>query len=332
MNGTLICFWGFKVYPPLGYYPKDITEYAWDYDDIDKFPHFTEFYQYCIDNKIPVLSHCGPLGMTIADAHNYSREKEEREGQTHREKYKLQECLDELDDRFTQPSNWKNVLTKYPDLRLCLAHFGGNYFWQKNRKEKKEWKNRVDWRDEIMSLINGYKYVFTDLAFITNDYIEEMAEQLVRYLNNKLKNRLMVGSDWLMIEMAKFKNTGEYNRRMFEMLKLVSKEVGYDAWYQFAVINPLRFLGLIDPDADPGGATLGELDTNDKLLNYWSYVREKVDDINWRRSAEVEPHEPKTIKDKLFSIYNNFKYSVRVYNSDQIKDPENPNNDLILKE
>ena len=142
----------------------------------------------------------------------------------------------------------------------------------------------------------------------------------------------MVGSDWLMIEMAKFKGTGEYNRRMFEMCKLVSKKVGYDAWYQFAVINPLKFLGLIDIDAEPGGKTLGELDTNNKLLNYWSYIREKVADSDWRDMADVSRSEVKTIKDEASKIYNNFKYSVRIYNSDQIKDPENPQNDLILKE
>lgn len=238
------------------------------------------------------------------------------------------------DDNFAQPSNWRKLLYKFPTLILCLAHFGSSYFWEKNRKEKKEWKGRVDWRDEIIKTMNRYDYVFTDLAFITNDYPKEMANQLADYLDrcSRLKNRLMVGSDWLMIEMVKFKGTGEYNRRMFEMLKMVSKKVGYDAWHQFAVINPLRFIGLIDPDAEPDGKLLGDLDTKKKLLNYWSYIRDKVEDTDWRRFAEVNKSEVGTVKDEVSRKYNNFKYSVRIFNSDQIKDPENPSTDLILKE
>jgi hypothetical protein len=56
----------------------------------------------------------------------------------------------------------------------------------------------------------------------------------------------MVGTDWYMIEKEGEKGLGDYMHRMFETLKMVSEEVGYDAWHQFAVVNPLRYLGLIE--------------------------------------------------------------------------------------
>jgi len=41
-----------------------------------------------------------------------------------------------------------------------------------------------------------------------------------------------------------------YYRKMFEVLKIVSEKVGFDAWYYFAVENPLKFLGFIEDGQD----------------------------------------------------------------------------------
>ncbi len=52
-----------------------------------------------------------------------------------------------------------------------------------------------------------------------------------------------------MLESDRVKGIGTYFSRMFEVMRLVSKEVGYDAWHQFGVVNQLRFLGLLKKDS-----------------------------------------------------------------------------------
>ena len=93
-------------------------------------------------------------------------------------------------------------------------------------------------------------------ARIIKDDIHTVARQLADEIikHDKLKKRILMGSDWPMFELD-FAGAGTYYAKMFELLMLVTKYVKdkndgkkFDAWYQFSVINPLRFLGLIDDD------------------------------------------------------------------------------------
>jgi hypothetical protein len=68
--------------------------------------------------------------------------------------------------------------------------------------------------------------------------------------NKKLRHRIMFGTDWPMTELD-VKGVSRYNSAMFVLLQVVTDKLGneWDAWHQFAVVNPLRFLGLLeDPD------------------------------------------------------------------------------------
>ena len=89
-------------------------------------------------------------------------------------------------------------------------------------------------------------------AGIIQDDIGTLAGEMARFLNgpygDALKEKILMGSDWPMFE-RDFRGAGEYYSRMFELLKLVTKKLNtYDVWHQFAVINPLKFLGLLKDD------------------------------------------------------------------------------------
>jgi hypothetical protein len=47
-----------------------------------------------------------------------------------------------------------------------------------------------------------------------------------------------------MIEREYQKGVGGILRNLFVVMEMVKEKVGCDAWHQFAVINPMRFLGL----------------------------------------------------------------------------------------
>jgi hypothetical protein len=62
-----------------------------------------------------------------------------------------------------------------------------------------------------------------------------------------LKERILFGTDWPMTEMS-VEGIPNYNSALFSLLQLVSvfMDNRFDAWHQFAVLNPLKFLGLLE--------------------------------------------------------------------------------------
>jgi len=78
--------------------------------------------------------------------------------------------------------------------------------------------------------------------------IYKTAENLADLLrtNEKLKFRIMFGTDWPMFETNE--KMDKYKSNMFLVLQFVTAMLDnkWDAWHQFAVINPLLFLGLIE--------------------------------------------------------------------------------------
>lgn len=267
-------FWGVKMYPRLGYSPSDFVCY----------PHLREFYGACESKGIPITAHCGPGGMSISDYFLYERYDEGRYLDI-REKcgsYSLKHAAERFDGVVAgtrgqdSPARWEEVLQKYPKLKLNLAHFGSSDTWKtcagfgkmdrdlsgdtdSGKKYKKHHLYR-DWTKKIAELVQNDRYenVYTDISFFVNndpswffgaghdrdDVAEDMVYLLKKYPS--LKDRILMGSDWYMIEKAGEEGIGDYLRKMFCMLRTVSKGVGYDAWHQFSLVNPLRFLGLIE--------------------------------------------------------------------------------------
>ncbi len=81
---------GFKVYPPLGFDP-------WP-DDEEGQAIMDYFYKKCVENNIPIMTHCG-----------------NNEAGTETE---------DISKALTSPKRWKPVFERYPGLKICFAHFG----------------------------------------------------------------------------------------------------------------------------------------------------------------------------------------------------------------
>jgi len=45
-------------------------------------------------------------------------------------------------DKYVHPKNWREVLSINPNLRLCLAHFGGDE-WSKGGGEASDWVQEI---------------------------------------------------------------------------------------------------------------------------------------------------------------------------------------------
>jgi hypothetical protein len=343
-------FWGIKMYAALGFAPylfdTQKAKEAFHCLEEGDYRELLDFYNYCAESEIPITCHGSPQGMTIADPGVYLKEflKDKQSG--YRRISSVNFPLDGktfmngigLIDSFSSPYSWELVLNRLAGgnknkFTLCLAHFGGQDYFNGKFEAAKDNDTPYRWLDTIVKLIRENDGVYVDLscftykefinfpAFISqrlynavqarvgdiigsvyprktgiryylnngllennvnsemllrisrlrielikmcNEYNElscyrelnktsETIKNLIKAKGNQtLQHRIMFGTDWPMTETKKeVKGVSIYNSAMFVLLQMVTEYCGneWDAWHQFAVINPLRFLGLLDVPA-----------------------------------------------------------------------------------
>jgi predicted TIM-barrel fold metal-dependent hydrolase len=134
------------------------------------------------------------------------------------------------------------VLEKFPKLKLCLAHFGGD-LWKRYGSEH-------DWMHELIGLLtekdgNGeYRFpnVYTDIACwdIANGRIQNTLKEVLLKIP-ELKKRLLFGSDWHMIMIVSpFDNYDDYCKKWKRYLDDIDEKL----WVRFSLVNPFEFYGL----------------------------------------------------------------------------------------
>ncbi len=247
-------FIGFKMYTPLGYQPLDpALKHLWEHSGKKS----DCYYGKCEEEGIPILVHCSPGGMTTHEMlyyREYNKQYPLIFGRTpeeyHREKHgePLPQSLPgnpviakfsadyEADYFYTyhvHPKAWRKVLEKFPKLKLCLAHFGGD-----------EWQKGVtsDWITEILSLMEDYPHVYADFSCHDIKKNSEAFRHVLSYAKNSpVYKRLLFGTDWYMTLIA-IGGKG-YQKFCEEYWDLITDK---DLWLRFTFINPFEFFGLND--------------------------------------------------------------------------------------
>ena len=173
-------------------------------------------YDYCVANDVPLLMHCNQGGF-FATAQDPAR------------------C---------EPRIWEPTLKKYPGLRICFAHCGGDDFVASSGFGAAD-----SWANQILGLMDRFEHVYADIAFHTAPMEGGEAERV--YFENLLAilsdanrgSRILFGSDaWLVRQRISEENYWEFFRRRFD-----------DASFaKLTDANPRRFLGLPGSDrVDP---------------------------------------------------------------------------------
>lgn len=226
-------FHGIKIYTPNGYSPTDPHLF----DDTKGFVNGTSLYTYCIENKIPIMAHCSNAGFSTfaMELEVYGDILLKGEKVTHYDKPTkitfdssitqggFAKAVRERAYRLNHPILWRKVLEKHPDLKICLAHFGGE---------------SPDWRKDIAQLMRDFPNVYTDLScMVDKSRLEDIKEE---YFDTKdpILNKVMYGSDFFlsMLNKIKFKNYYKH----FIQSGMFSKE----QMKMMSVETPEKFLGL----------------------------------------------------------------------------------------
>ena len=208
-------FYGIKLYPPHGYKPYD-KSYK------NTYPEFLEIYKFLKDEQIPIVAHCTPTGLVGDDYQDPG-----------------------TGIPYTDPDNYKELLDEYGDLKICLAHFGGNEEWIKYLNISEADKKEKTWVEKIIDMIeendeNGdplYPNLYVDISY-TSFHVSTRA-----YLNvllnatehERLQSRILFGSDYPVVQT-------DIAERGFSIG--IRGEIGEEKFDLIARQNPRVFLGI----------------------------------------------------------------------------------------
>ncbi len=206
--------WGFKglkLYPPLGTFPYDKRYYP--------------IYEYCQSNNLPVISHCTD-GNPV-----YFKGSQDDLIQL------LQGCSMPVDYSsknnkalcayFTHPLGYKQVMDDFPNLKICLAHYG------RGNAETND-IGGLDWDDIIKQMMLTYPNLYVDCAYsmYNEDWWASVKDQLTT--NQQLREHFLFGSDFYLVEVETTEKEFDIKFRAY---------IGEDLFQQIAVTNPMKFLG-----------------------------------------------------------------------------------------
>jgi len=163
-------FKGIKIYPPLGYLPTH--------------PNLEPVFAYCEKYDIPITLHCSPGGMQNFRGKNYVRSWV---GDNHWEDF--QSASGSKSRFYTAPEKWLPVVTKFPNLRINFAHFGGG---------DQLAANETDWMKDIITMIRNHALVYTDISYHAKKELPGKILEVIRH-NECLNEKLMFGTDYIMI-------------------------------------------------------------------------------------------------------------------------------------
>lgn len=196
-------FKGVKLYPKLGFKPDHPTL-------------MRDIYPYCVQRGIPVMTHCSRGGV-----------------------YRKGWSQDRLDS-VTEPIAYYHVLRQNPELRLCLAHFGGGADWDAildpGFDPDDPRARRRNWATAIVDMIRSghYPNLYTDISYTIFQF-ENRIPLLKMYMRDPiLRDRILFGSDFYMTRQEKLSEKAISIR--------LRAALGEDDFRQIAEVNPRRWL------------------------------------------------------------------------------------------
>jgi uncharacterized protein len=221
-------FKGIKLYPPLGYYPNDRELHP--------------IYQYAVQHDLPVMTHCSRGGVFVKEVTDEMLAEPNPIGRRVEKKKPRH-----FSDIYTDPANYEPIAAKYPQLKICLAHFGGGDEWAKYKRQQQIAPSSPEdrsWLSVILDLIQRHNNIYADISATLFEEDETYIDLLIELLRDaRVSDRVLFGSDFYMMERVKTKEPSRY--------QFIRQRLGPQLFEQIASINPMRYLGVAAPAPEP---------------------------------------------------------------------------------
>jgi len=177
-----------------------------------------------------VLTHCSRGGI------HYRGRIEPPMRHHHRTDEHLKGGRKELFGQYSDPQGFLPVLEKYPNLRLCLAHYGGHEEWRRYLTHARPVRAKDSWIRKISDILENSRFpnVYADVSSVASDP-EHLPLLTVLADRPETRDRMLFGSDFFMIQQ-------DVTERQFGLG--LRAAVGAEAWERMATVNPRRWLGL----------------------------------------------------------------------------------------
>lgn len=206
-------FRGVKIYPNLGYHPYD--------------PKLMQVYAICEQRGYPVMAHCNKGGI-----YKYGLTKDDR-------------------TELGSPNNYLRILERYPSLRLCLAHFGGNDEWDRQLTSLTDLNSEPTWVSLIADMIRSglYPNLYTDISYTIFTlkprglYVDHFDYLKVLLNNQRIQEHVLFGSDYYMVEQEPITEK--------QISLALRSRLGEELYFQIAHYNPRKYLGTDESEAVP---------------------------------------------------------------------------------
>lgn len=201
-------FVGVKMYPPLGIFPYD--------------ERFDSTYAFCERHNIPIITHCSPYN----PVHNKGKKKNiiKLLEKSHTTVHTDGKSKKELCSNFTHPKNYIQVIKKYPKLKICFAHYGSAYYWERFIEDPA--LDKDNWFNVINDLLFKYENFYTDISFTMNN--DKFFPLLKIVLEDEgINKKILFGSDYYMVQVKGTERDFGLELRAYlgeEKFNLISKD------------------------------------------------------------------------------------------------------------
>ena len=291
VNGMKKIWLGFCMNPSFGFRPFD--EFC---------EHLPKFYKKCMDDNIPILANCAPVGVTAREANRYkvfdagktgerikqsgSRKLPNSQNALCSSMYGGRESviedvnLDYFYRNYGHPRNWIPVLKSFPELRLCLSGFGGSREWQHLAMQtwatKDDNDDQLPYREWIRCIIKltRYKNVYADISGldISNPSVWSVLREMLNRIQRgdeefkHLKYKLIFGSGWYLSHLMDMNTT--YSNYCHDF-KVLFDGVGKSGkfWERVSLVNPWNFYALSSDKINKMHDELAEMASEDRGVN-----------------------------------------------------------------
>ncbi|MGR3679142.1 MAG: amidohydrolase family protein [Paracoccaceae bacterium] len=192
-------FAGLKIYPRLGYPP-------------DHPALMEHIYPLVSDLGLPVMTHCsrgGAQGRSVLPA---------------------------TGDRYTRPVAYRDLLHRFGNMRVCLAHFGGQVDWEAYVNATRT-RSGENWMLQIREMIESGQYpnLWTDISYTMFHFDSFVPVLKLLLMGNetdtcRLRSRVLFGSDFYMTRQEKLSERAVCMR--------LRERLGESLFRQIAEANP----------------------------------------------------------------------------------------------